>query len=290
MKEIFSYPKVNICFKILGFLPNNYCQIASRFVKVESENLRDTLYIYQSSEFKIAGNFDCKMQENTIFKAKEMLKIYLQESIKLAESQDFNHDNLGVLSDKSDSIKICKNALKILDFFHIEVEKKIPSFAGLGGGSSNAASFLLAINELLELNLSSEILCRIATKIGADVSFFIYDYHSANVFGIGEKVESFSEKKLDLEILTPPNIKCSTKAVFDRFRKMIAENKSEFFIKEREFLGQDSATLMQKNTRNFLNDLYLPALALYPQLGDFAKEKYFFSGSGSSFFCIREGR
>lgn len=289
MKEIFSYPKVNICFKILGFLPNNYCKIASRFVKVESENLRDTLHICQSSEFKIAGNFDCKMQENTIFKAKEMLKKHLQESIKIAESQDFNDNNLVASNDTSnDSIKIYKNALKILDFFHIEVEKKIPSFAGLGGGSSNAASFLLAMNELLELNLSREILCKIATKIGADVSFFIYDYYSANVFGIGEKVESFSEKKLDLEILTPPHIKCSTKAVFDRFRKMIAE--SVFFTKEREFLEQDSTTLLRKNTRNFLNDLYLPALALYPQLGDFAKDEYFFSGSGSSFFRVKEGR
>lgn len=263
MKEIISFPKVNICFKILGFLPNNYCKIASRFMKVYS--LRDTLKISESSEFKISGNFDCKLQENTIFKAKEALKAYLQDS---------HHT------------KTHKDKLKILDFFHIEVEKKIPSYAGLGGGSSNAGSFLVAINEMLELHLSSEILCKIAFNVGADVSFFVCNYDSANVFGIGEKIESFNEKALDFEIITP-KIECSTKAVYDEFRKMKAKNEVDFFKNENELLKQDSINLMQKNTRNFLNDLYKPALNLYPQLIEFAKDGYFFSGSGSSFFRLK---
>lgn len=271
MKEIYSFPKVNICFKILGFLPNNYCKIASRFLKVKHKNLRDTLNITESSDFNISGNFDCQMQENTIFKAKEALKFYLQNAINTAPH---NH------------INSYKNAINLLDCFHIEVEKKIPAFAGLGGGSSNAASFLLAMNEILELKLSKNILCKIAKNIGADVSFFVCDYDSANVFGIGEKVESFSETIPDLEIITP-NIKCSTKAVYDEFRKKQQLGEIDFFHDESELLKQDSTNLLQKNTRNFLNDLYLAALAIYPQLSELAKDGYFFSGSGSSFFRLK---
>src|SRR4030042_1909313 len=54
----------------------------------------------------------------------------------------------------------------------IEIEKKIPLGAGLGGGSSNAATTLMALNQLLELDLSQKQLMRMGLGIGADVPFF----------------------------------------------------------------------------------------------------------------------
>ena len=258
---IYAYPKVNICFKITSILPNNYCEIASRFMLVESANLCDTIEICESSAFKIAGNFDCTMQENTIFKAKEALGAFLdsQGATKMRDS---------------------------LEFFSIEVDKKIPAFAGLGGGSSDAASYLMAMNEILELNLTRKDLMQVGANVGADVSFFLCDFKSANVFGIGESVEFFSEDLIRLEIITPP-IACSTRAVYDEFRAMKARGEVDFFTKTRELLTKDSATLLRENTRDFLNDLYTPACRIYPDLADFAKDGYFFSGSGSSFFRIK---
>ena len=56
----------------------------------------------------------------------------------------------------------------------IELKKRIPHGAGLGGGSSDAASTLLALNELFETNLPREALAEMAETIGSDVSFFIF--------------------------------------------------------------------------------------------------------------------
>ncbi|RDU63559.1 4-(cytidine 5'-diphospho)-2-C-methyl-D-erythritol kinase [Helicobacter sp. MIT 14-3879] len=244
-----SYPKVNIFFKILGILPNGYCDIASRYMRVRGK-LFDNICITDSLFFNIKGNFDCKIEDNTIFRAKEVLKT------KIA------NDNIS----------------KKLELFSIEVEKKIPSFAGLGGGSSNAATYLLAMNEILELNLSKNQLASIAALVGSDVSFFIYELDFANVFGIGDRVEEFKEKYFNLDIITPP-IKCSTKAVFDEFKKM-----PNFSIAN--MLELDSILLLKKFNLELLNDLYVPALRLYPKLKEYAKDGYFFSGSGSSFFKI----
>ncbi|MEO9149809.1 MAG: 4-(cytidine 5'-diphospho)-2-C-methyl-D-erythritol kinase, partial [Burkholderiaceae bacterium] len=70
---------------------------------------------------------------------------------------------------------------------HIAVEKKIPAQAGMGGGSSDAASCLLALNRLWQLNFSLEQLSLIGIGLGADVPFFLAG-RNAWVEGIGEKI------------------------------------------------------------------------------------------------------
>ena len=69
----------------------------------------------------------------------------------------------------------------------IDVKKKIPSGAGMGGGSSDCATTLLALNRLWELNLSKDELMQIASRLGADVPFFIFG-QNAFASGIGEKL------------------------------------------------------------------------------------------------------
>jgi 4-diphosphocytidyl-2-C-methyl-D-erythritol kinase len=70
---------------------------------------------------------------------------------------------------------------------NITVEKRIPSQAGMGGGSSDAATTLLALNELWQTNLPLAKLAEIGLKLGADVPFFLYERH-AWVEGIGEQM------------------------------------------------------------------------------------------------------
>lgn len=70
---------------------------------------------------------------------------------------------------------------------HIALTKNIPSQAGLGGGSSDAASTLQAVNRLLDLQLSRECLCEIAAGLGADVPFFLTG-GTCLVEGVGERV------------------------------------------------------------------------------------------------------
>lgn len=70
---------------------------------------------------------------------------------------------------------------------HIGIAKSIPAQAGMGGGSSDAASTLLALNRLWKLNLSQERLSALGLALGADVPFFLGGHH-AWVEGIGEKI------------------------------------------------------------------------------------------------------
>src|SRR5438094_8210056 len=92
---------------------------------------------------------------------------------------------------------------KITSGISIKVKKKIPHGAGLGGGSSDAASTLLALNELFETRLSREALAKMAETIGSDVPFFIFQ-SPALCKGRGELVTPVKLKeKLPILLLKP---------------------------------------------------------------------------------------
>lgn len=85
----------------------------------------------------------------------------------------------------------------------IEIDKRLPSGAGLGGGSSDAATTLLALNRLWGLHLSRTQLQNLALSLGADVPFFIF---GQNAFGegIGEKLQALDLPLRYFLIVTPP--------------------------------------------------------------------------------------
>ena len=248
-----SYAKVNIFLKISD-KRDEYHELVSRFVRVHS--LFDTISFVKSSRkaFCIIGNFSCNMETNAVYKAYKLLEKY-------------------------DGVE---------DFFKnysVEVNKNIPEFAGLGGGSSNAATFLLMTNKYCNLNLSKDELSKIAIKIGADVPFFVYEYNSANVTGIGEIVEKFDEEMLNIDTITP-NIKCNTGEIFKVFRenfyKQISKNEADKLFKMK------SIEILNNLNINEANDLYEPAISVYPKLEEYAQNSWFFSGSGSSFFKVND--
>lgn len=86
----------------------------------------------------------------------------------------------------------------------IEVDKRIPSPAGLGGGSSDAAAVLRGLNVLWELGWSPERLAEVGATVGSDVPFFVYG-GTAHCTGRGEKVEPLRDLgETRLLILVPP--------------------------------------------------------------------------------------
>ena len=246
-----SYAKVNIFLKISN-KRESYHELVSRFVRVHS--LYDTISFVKSSRkaFCIVGNFGCKMETNTVYKAYKLLEKY-------------------------DGVK------EFFENHSVEIEKNIPEFAGLGGGSSNAATFLIMANKYCELNLSKDELCEIAVNIGADVPFFVYEYDSANVTGIGEIVEKFDEEMLNIDTITP-KIKCNTGEIFKVFREIFYKQISK--EEANRLLKMKSTEILNNLNIKEANDLYEPALSLYPQVNDYAKKDWFFSGSGSSFFKV----
>ncbi len=84
----------------------------------------------------------------------------------------------------------------------IEVEKKLPMGGGLGGGSSDAATTLLALNLLWGLRLSTERLMVLGLKLGADVPVFVYG-HAAWAEGVGEKLEKISISEQWVVVIKP---------------------------------------------------------------------------------------
>ena len=246
-----SYSKVNIFLKIVG-LRDNYHLIASRFVRVK--NLFDTISFIKKDvdNFSIEGNFSCILEKNTVYKAYKELE-------KFDEVKEFFKKNI------------------------VKIDKNIPEFAGLGGGSSNCATFLNMVNQACNLNLSKEELAKIGSNIGADVPFFVYEFDSANVSGIGEIVEEFKEESVDIEVITP-KIACDTGKIYKNFREKFYKELNKDEVKE--LFVTNSKDILKKFSINEANDLYFSALDLNQDLKKFEKDNWFFSGSGSSFFKI----
>ncbi|MDO7253631.1 4-(cytidine 5'-diphospho)-2-C-methyl-D-erythritol kinase [Helicobacter cappadocius] len=252
------FPKINIFLKIIGF-QGAYHTISSRFV-LAIGNLKDIIEIKSSKNFSLKGDFGCKMEENLIYRSIIELKNYLEfKNIK-------------------------SSALECL---HIEVEKKIPKGAGLGGGSADAGICLIKINELFDFGLTQKELQYIGSKIGSDVSFFTSKYKSANVSGIGEIIEEFREDEHTFEIFTP-DIFCDTKKVYLEYDKNIQNQKPDLLKTLQHNCTEKILSLYE---RKELNDLLIPAINTYPELDEIQKDlgkQWHFSGSGSSFFRLKD--
>jgi 4-diphosphocytidyl-2-C-methyl-D-erythritol kinase len=85
---------------------------------------------------------------------------------------------------------------------HIAIEKSIPAQAGMGGGSSDAATCLLALNKLWGLGLSVKQLTEMGLKLGADVPFFLHG-HNAWVEGVGELMQPISLPPAQFVVVKP---------------------------------------------------------------------------------------
>jgi 4-diphosphocytidyl-2-C-methyl-D-erythritol kinase len=97
---------------------------------------------------------------------------------------------------------VLKDFCNINQGVEISLKKMIPMGAGLGGGSSDAASTLIGLNTLWGLHLDIATLCQLGLKLGADVPFFIFG-QNAFVEGIGEKLQAISLETQDFVVIFP---------------------------------------------------------------------------------------
>lgn len=108
----------------------------------------------------------------------------------------------------------------------VEVRKRIPVGAGLGGGSSDAGATLLALRDALAPDTPDDVLHAVAAGLGSDVAFFVDDAGEAPrpalVEGFGERVERLPPVAADLVLVLPPYA-CETRAVYRAFDEVIGE-------------------------------------------------------------------
>ncbi|TQR61162.1 4-(cytidine 5'-diphospho)-2-C-methyl-D-erythritol kinase [Campylobacter troglodytis] len=248
--------KANIFLKITGFDGRRYHYIESRYVLLDE--LFDELELSKDKQkegFEILSDFSC--EDNILHKA-----------YKLLCEEGFQNE-----------LEACFSQ------YSLKLDKKIPVGGGLGGGSSDGACFLRLMNENLNLKLSTERLMKLGARLGADVSFFLSGFKSANVSGIGQLIKEFDDELPRLNF-TFPDLSCNTALVYEEFDKGAFDLKKSAIL-AKEFQNHTSKRLLEiKNT--ILNDLFTPCVSLYPKMSMFLQGNYFLSGSGSAVFKVDE--
>ena len=170
----------------------------------------------------------------------------------------------------------------------VALQKRIPVGAGLGGGSSDGAFTLIALNRLWNLNWPRQRLMEIAKSIGSDVPFFL-NGPSAIVRGRGEEVEKFWRPAIQWVLLVVWPKPLTTAQVYGKFDEMGLGSKFEPEPPWEQWLELESQELLPR----LANDLEPAAFAIDPSLGRARVEleqllarPVRMSGSGSTLFSL----
>jgi 4-diphosphocytidyl-2-C-methyl-D-erythritol kinase len=188
------------------------------------------------------------------------------------------------------------SAAKINEGVRLHLEKRIPLAAGLGGGSGNAATTLLGLNELFKHPLTIEELTSLAASLGSDVPFFLQDKPALGT-GRGERIESldfFPAFKGAAFLLIHPGFGISSAWTYQQLRRF------PNMVNGRPGRAKNLATTLRSGDLKragpqFFNSLEAPALEKYPLLSifqEFLRDNgaagALMSGSGSTTFAVLE--
>ena len=245
--------KLNLCLEIMGKRPDGYHDISSVFQTV---SLFDSIDVQPADEIYLSTpGFDLPITNNIIYKTALAMRR------KYAVS----------------------NGAKIV------LEKEIPISAGLGGGSSDAASTIRILNDLWKLNLTISELSSFASTIGSDVPFFI-EGGTSFVHGKGELIRELPDLELGWIVIIVPDIEITNKTA----------TMYSYLNKENYTLGGLSRKL-EARIRNggdcppqlMFNGFFNTAIAKQPGLENILKilkevgiEEIHLTGSGPSLFTV----
>ena len=218
MIRVPSPAKLNLFLHITGRRDDGYHELQTIFQLID---LSDWLEFTQTDDLQISidGLNSVDLEHNLIYKATQILKPYAQKITGLS----------------------------------IRVEKNIPMGAGLGGGSSNAATTLIVVNQLWQCGLSIEQLAKLGVKLGADVPIFVYG-RNAWAEGIGEQL-TFIDLEQKKYIVLKPDCFISTQLLFSQ-KTLTRNTKTSTFC------------AYQLTPFNFGNNFEPLARSLYPKVNE----------------------
>src|SRR6266496_4292006 len=246
--QVFAPAKINLSLKILGRRDDGFHEIETLIAPI---SLYDEIRIEKSD-------------------AKEGIEFHCDDA-----SVPQRDDNLIVRAATGFFA-----ATKLKPAVCVELQKKIPHGAGLGGGSSDAASMLLALNELFETKLPREALAKMAEAIGSDVPFFIFQ-SAAMCKGRGELVTPLKLQERLSILLFKPEFAVPTAWAYSRWQD------------SREIPGVSYAA-QQFVDQTFINDLERPVFEKFVFLAQLKMwllnqpevAAALMSGSGSTAFAV----
>ena len=262
-QKIFSYlapAKINLCLKIGNKLPNGYHELASIVgftefgdaIKIEVSD-KDDLTVFG----QFSANLNDNIYENTVMKSVKTLR------------------------------ELKKNIIPPLK---ITIDKQIPVGGGLGGGSSDAATVFLALNDIFKLKISKTDLENIAVKIGADIPACL-NRKFVIMRGIGDQITPIIKPNIpQYVVIANPKSISETKHVFQEFDENTFEVKRKDtlkFLTMEQFLnsGNDLEISARKLYPNIEN-LLIAMKTLYPRNYSQNPTVVQMSGSGSSCFAL----
>jgi len=174
----------------------------------------------------------------------------------------------------------------------IELYKRVPMGAGLGGGSSDAAATILGLNQSLQLGWSREKMAEVGQALGSDVAFFLFA-PSAIVSGRGESVRPVTIEGGRWIVLVKPTFGIETKWAYQELAatraavRQLSADHGELDRRDRLTWGQVAASVE--------NDFEIPVFAKHPQLGEIKRfllkrgaQFALLSGSGATVFGLFE--
>ena len=168
----------------------------------------------------------------------------------------------------------------------MKLEKRIPVAGGLGGGSSDAAAMMRAVNRLFDLGLGVDELREIAFGLGSDVPFFVSG-GSAIVEGFGERIEPRADIPEIHAVVVFPEEHCPTGHVYNTFDELDSQPL------QAEAVRALAARAGPMRPESIFNDLAAAAVRLVPALGghvsrltELAESPAHLAGSGSSLFVL----
>lgn len=256
MKFRLSCPaKINLYLKIISQYKNNYHEI---------ESILSFIDLYDYLEINISKTNN-----------KSQIKLRISSDLDIA---DINSNNI-----LTNIHRYFVNNYNINYDFDILINKNIPLGSGLGGASSNAATFIKFINNQFNLQISEEELHALSFKFGSDIAFFLAD-KSSIIRDIGHIACDYQKNiKQDILIIYP-NINIATSKIFNLYNSKFSSKTPDNIINNTDQL---------EILINFDNDLENIVLNYYPLILEIKNYilklnpvKLKMSGSGSTFFAI----
>ena len=159
------------------------------------------------------------------------IELTLYDSLQFSPSEElsinFNNADIPASNSVRDAVNIISKYCNVVIKHKITINKKIPIGGGLGGGSSNAAYTLMALNDIYNLNLSNNNLEKLACKIGSDVPFFIKG-GIKKISGTGNIIKDMNGAfiKNNVFLLVMPNFSISTKWAYNKIKKQLYRQKN----------------------------------------------------------------
>ncbi len=253
--QISSFAKINLGLRILGKRNDGFHELETIFQTI---SVHDDLEFYPADkEITLKGDSPgCSSEHNLVYKAALLLKQHCS----------------------------------IEQGCIIKLDKRIPVGAGLGGGSSNAATTLIALNNLWNIGLKTDSLLSLAAQLGSDVPFFIIK-GTALGQGRGEILTPLDFSLQFHGVLVCPDLRIITKTAYEMLNFSLTKSfkKSKFSV-----LTRWKTDYKIWNTQ-LVNDFEPVIFNAYPELSqifqDFKKQDAFYSrmsGSGSTMFGLFE--